>query len=595
MTNSTESQADSNKHQDPMDPSSMASLKHWGDPLADDANQPMAHEVTLDCGWGRLLFGQTYKNPQTVAEILRREKKGQRDIALYVRDPNLILAHAPQELFLDPSVTYRLDFREYEPKTEQPQAVRIRPIRDDDHQGSIDRLYKIHNMVPAYDGFYSKLKEISAITMLVAEDISTGDIIGAVTGVDHKLAINDPDNGCSLWALVSDPQAQIPAVGEWLTRALIESMQAAGRDFMDLSVMHNNTKAIKLYEKLGFVQVPVYCIKKKNSINERWFVGEDPEEGLNIYAKIITMEARRRGIGVEVLDTEGGFFKLTLGGRSITCRESLSELTSAIAMSRCDDKAVTRRVMEAEGLRVPEQITADNPQLVEDFLNLHHRVVVKPARGEQGRGIKVGLTDLAEVNQAITEAASYCDKVLLEECVEGEDLRVIVIDYQVIAAAVRRPPYVVGNGKDSVEQLVETLSQRRSAATHGESTIPVDAETERCARLAGFGLQDILPAGTRIKVRSTANLHTGGTIHDVTPQLHPVLASAAKRAARCLHIPVVGLDFLVPNVHGPDYVIIEANERPGLANHEPQPTVERFVDLLFPHTKSVINENGQET
>lgn len=51
-----------------------------------------------------------------------------------------------------------------------------------------------------------------------------------------------------------------------------------------------------------------------------------------------------------------------------------------------------------------------------------------------------------------------------------------------------------------------------------------------------------------------------------------------------LGIPLVGFDFLVPDPAEDDYVIIEANERPGLANHEPQPTAERFVDMLFPHT-----------
>ena len=104
-------------------------------------------------------------------------------------------------------------------------------------------------------------------------------------------------------------------------------------------------------------------------------------------------------------------------------------------------------------------------------------------------------------------------------------------------------------------------------------------------RAAGHEMTDVLPVGEELEVRRTANLHTGGTIHDVTASLHPALVTAAVRASRALDIPVTGLDFLVPDVGGPDHVLIEANERPGLANHSPQPTAERFVDLLFPETR----------
>lgn len=571
---------------DPMDPNTMASLKHWGDPLDLPGGREMASDVAIDCGWGRLIFGQTFSNPRELANLLRLEREGRRDIALYVREPHLVLSHAPQDLFMDPSLTFRLDFRRYQKLPERPETLVIRQLTAEDDQPKINRLHMARGMVPAYDGFYTKLNDKPELTVLVAEDRHSGEIIGCVTGVDHREAFNDPDNGCSLWALVTDPQTQVPAVGEWLSRHLIEVMIERGRSFIDLSVMHDNEPAINLYEKLGFRQVPVYCVKHKNSINERLFIGEDPEEDLNIYARLITKEARRRGIAVEVLDAEGGFFRLSLAGRWVTCRESLSEMTSAVAMSRCDDKAVTRRLLQKEGLRVPEQVTAGDDETIENFVSRHRAVVVKPARGEQGRGIQVGLTEVDEIKAAVASARAFCDKVLLEQCVSGDDLRVIVIDYQVVAAAVRRPPSVCGDGSHSIGELIERLSRRREAATDGESRIPLDAETERCARRAGYSLDQVLPGGEWLQVRTTANLHTGGTIHDVTADLHPVLSSAAVRAAKALEIPVVGLDFMVPDVSGPDYAIIEANERPGLANHEPQPTVERFVDLLFPHTRS---------
>jgi len=113
----------------------------------------------------------------------------------------------------------------------------------------------------------------------------------------------------------------------------------------------------------------------------------------------------------------------------------------------------------------------------------------------------------------------------------------------------------------------------------------MDTETLRTVQAAGYEYASILPAGHTLAVRRTANLHTGGCLEDVTDVLHPVLADAAIRAARALDIPVVGLDLMVPAADQPEYVFIEANERAGLANHEPQPTAERFIDLLFPHSQ----------
>jgi D-alanine-D-alanine ligase-like ATP-grasp enzyme len=101
---------------------------------------------------------------------------------------------------------------------------------------------------------------------------------------------------------------------------------------------------------------------------------------------------------------------------------------------------------------------------------------------------------------------------------------------------------------------------------------------------AGYAFDDVLPPEETIVVRKTANVHTGGTIHDVTANLHPALAEAGVVAARALRMPVVGLDLIVPALDQDEYVIVEANERVGLANHEPQPTAERFIDLLFPQT-----------
>ncbi|NNG65365.1 N-acetylglutaminylglutamine synthetase, partial [Pseudomonas fragi] len=179
------------------------------------------------------------------------------------------------------------------------------------------------------------------------------------------------------------------------------------------------------------------------------------------------------------------------------------------------------------------------------FLELHSRVVVKPVDGEQGNGVAVDLETIEQVQQAIETARGFDSRVLLESFHEGLDLRIVVIGFEVVAAAIRRPAQVIGDGLHRVDQLIEAQSRRRQAATQGESRIPLDGETLRAVQAAGFEYDSIVPTGQIVNVRRTANLHTGGCLEDVTDILHPVLADAAVRAARALDIPVVGLDLMV--------------------------------------------------
>ncbi|MCB1506461.1 MAG: N-acetylglutaminylglutamine synthetase [Hyphomicrobiaceae bacterium] len=539
----------------------------------------------VDCGWGRLIFGQTFDDPRQLADSLQDEQPGRRDIAFYVAQPHLVLAQAPQALFLDPSHTFRLDLDAAKLKRPATGRVSIRKARRSD-EAAINAIYSGYGMVPLSDGYIGSLKPQSAVRILIAEDKTEGRVIGVVIGVDHKVAFDDPENGASLWALAVDPRTALPGVGQSLVLALAATHQTAGRSYMDLSVMHNNTDAIALYEKLGFTQQPVFAVKMKNTINERLFIGPQPTQDLNIYATIIIDEARRRGIAVDIEDAESGLFRLALGGRSICCRESLSDLTSAVAMSRCDDKALTHRLLDRAGLSVPRQEVVQNEAEAFAFLDRFKRVVVKPARGEQGQGVAVDLRSRQSVAAAFRQARDLSERVLAEEFVTGEDLRIIVIGGNMVAAAIRKPASIIGDGKHAIMALIDKQSRRRSAATKGESRIPLDAETERCVRQAGHSLHDVLAEGETLVVRKTANLHTGGTIHDVTEQLHPELAAAACKAAAVLDMPVVGFDLIVKAPDAPDYCFIEANERPGLANHEPAPTAERFVDLLFPQTKA---------
>ena len=542
----------------------------------------------VDVGWGRLIFAHTFPNPEAVAGVLLDEQPGRRDIAFYVNDPQLILNVAPQELFLDPSTTYRLDLTRWRQQNQSGLPFRITELKHRSDLEAINRIYSRVGMVPVDEEAVWEARHDERFTYFVARPHDAETVLGVMLGVDHTRCFEDLFNSTSLWALAVDPHNQFPAVGAALVTFLANTFAARGRSLLDLSVMQGNDAAIGLYERLGFERAPVLLIKRRNQINEPLFIQKGVQEGFNPYATIIINEALRRGIGVEPLDPARGYFRLSQANRRVVCWESLSDLTSAIAICRCADKQLTSELLAAAGLSVPLQQVCTEVAEAEAFLVTHGRVVVKPLVGEQGQGVAVDIRTPEVLRQAFATARQFHERVLLERFCTGSDLRVIVINYEVVAAAIRRPAEVRGTGRHSLRDLLDKVSRRRSMVTGGESSIPVDAETKRCIAAAGYSLESIVPEGELVQVRRTANLHTGGTIHDVTTELSEALRLAAVKAAMALEIPVVGLDLLVPDVAGDEYFIIEANERPGLANHEPQPTAERFIDLLFPHVAATV-------
>jgi len=549
--------------------------------FAEEPDSELGQPKAVHCGWGRLLIGHTYPDAATLAAELLDEQPGERDIALYVAAPQQVLAQAPQQLFLDPSDTLRLWFTDYRQARRGFRGFRVRRAQSDEDWQAINCLYQLRGMLPIEPAKLTA-QHLGGPVYWLAEDEDSGAVIGSVMGLNHHKAYRDPEHGSSLWCLAVDPQCSRPGVGEVLVRHLIEHFMSRGLSYLDLSVLHDNGQAKKLYAKLGFRPLQTFSIKRKNGINQPLFLGPGPHSEMNPYARIIVDEALRRGIEVQVDDAAAGLFTLSQGGRRVRCRESLTDLTSAVSMTLCQDKRLTHRALSRAGLCVPAQRLAGSAEDNAAFLAEHGRLVVKPVDGEQGQGVAVDLRSPGEVQDAIERARVFDQRVLLESFHEGHDLRVLVIGYQVVAAAIRRPAEVVGDGLHSIGELIDAQSRRRQAATGGESRIPKDAETLRTLHGAGLDYASILPAGQRLAVRKTANLHTGGCLEDVTVILAPALREAAIKAARTLEIPVVGLDLLVPAADQNQYVLIEANERAGLANHEPQPTAERFIDLLFP-------------
>lgn len=302
-----------------------------------------------------------------------------------------------------------------------------------------------------------------------------------------------------------------------------------------------------------------------------------------VYTTTIIQEARRRGIGIEVIDAETPIFILKHGDRKIRCYNSLTDRVGAVTFHMAQDKRLTHVFLARYGFPVPRQIKYSRLDKAVAFLEKYKSLVIKPCREWGGRGISVAVTTMADLKRAIERALKFSADVVIEAYVEGVDHRLIFVDGRYVAAIRREPAFVIGNGTSPIRSLI---LQKNARACHADASnrIPLDAETRR--NLAAFGLDysSVPRKGKTVQVRLTSNYHTGGSVTETTESVSADLIHEAQKIARLFNVPVLGIDFLVNSKTGRHW-IIELSPDLAISPPEGGKVVRHFLDYLFPETK----------
>ncbi len=330
------------------------------------------------------------------------------------------------------------------------------------------------------------------------------------------------------------------------------------------------------------------AIKDLRSLNQSVRLG--PSTGAIVRA------AEARGIASRRL-TDGSLVMLGHGSRQRRIWASETDRTSAIAESIAQDKELTKSLLSAIGVPVPEGRSVSNAeQAWTAAQEIGVPVVVKPRKGNQGRGVSVGLRTREAVMAAYTFAAAQEDEILVERHVEGHDFRLLVIGGRLIAAARRECPTVVGDGRHTIAELVEVANQdplRGEDHATALSKLRLDAIGREMLAEQGMTVDTIAAEGQVVVLRRNANLSTGGSAIDVTDEVHPLVAERAIDAAAMVGLDVAGIDVVATRIDQPLDVtrgaIVEVNAAPGLRMHlepshgTPRPVGEAMVNSIFPH------------
>jgi cyanophycin synthetase len=310
----------------------------------------------------------------------------------------------------------------------------------------------------------------------------------------------------------------------------------------------------------------------------------------------IVRAARQRGIPVHRLN-DASLVQLGCGARARRICTAETDRTSALAEDIAKDKDLTRVLLRAAGVPVPEGwAVTDADDAWAAALDIGPPVVVKPRDGNHGRGVSTNLTTREAVLRAYAAARAESARVIVERFIPGADHRLLVVGGRLVAAALREPAHVIGDGSSTIKQLVdETNRDPRRSDGHATvlSFIKLDPVALGVLSEQGFIPESVPAAGVRVLIRRNGNLSTGGTATDVTDRVHPAVAARVIDAARTVGLDIAGVDVISPDISRPleevDGGVVEVNAGPGLRMHlepsagKPRPVGEAVVDLLFPN------------
>lgn len=288
--------------------------------------------------------------------------------------------------------------------------------------------------------------------------------------------------------------------------------------------------------------------------------------------------------------------QLGYGKNQKRVQATVASTTSSIAVEIACDKEETKNLLEAAEIPVPRgRIIYDEEDMQAAIDKIGYPIVLKPVNGNHGKGATTNIRTWDDAVVALAAAKKYGRAVICEKFITGRDFRLLVINYKFVAAALRTPAAVIGDGKHTIQELIDIVNQDpRRGYGHEKvlTSIKVDDFTMDILNKKEYTLDTVLADKEELWLKPTANLSTGGTATDVTDFVHPTNVFMAERIARIIGLDICGIDIMAPDLSVPitenGGAILEVNAAPGFRMHLdpteglPRNVAEPVIDMLYP-------------
>ncbi len=307
----------------------------------------------------------------------------------------------------------------------------------------------------------------------------------------------------------------------------------------------------------------------------------------------IVTAAADRGIP-HIRLNDGNLVQIGYGAAQRRIWTAETEFTSAIAEGIASDKDLTKSLLKACGVPVPEGQVVDSPQAAwKAAQDIGLPVVVKPSDGNHARGVTLDLRKREDIEAAWHVAEPEGSEVMVERFIPGDEHRLLVVGGKLAAAARGELVSITGNGRSTVVELID--SQLNSDPRRGyEEAYPLEVIDARSSVTVQIELkrQDLAPDDVPEAGRQVVVQRNGNVAVDCTDEVHPEVAYIAALAAKVVGLDIAGIDLVALDIskplHAQGGAIVEVNAGPGLLMHlkpavgAPRPVGQAIAEHLVP-------------
>ena len=318
-------------------------------------------------------------------------------------------------------------------------------------------------------------------------------------------------------------------------------------------------------------------------------------EGLGPSTSSIIKEAEARGIPWIRLN-KYSLCQLGYGANQKRIQATVTSETSNIGVEIACDKEETKDLLEQAEVPIPKgDIIRTERGLKEAVDYVGFPLVIKPVNGNHGRGITTNINSLDEALIGFKEAKEVSRLVIVEKYITGEDHRLLVINNKLVAAAKRTPAHVIGDGKSTIQELVDEVNKdERRGYGHEKvlTEIDINSLTLEILKEMNMTTESVPKKGEMVKLKSTSKLSTGGTAEDITELIHQYNVFMLERISKIIGLDICGIDIMAEDLTKPlnksGGAVLEVNAGPGFRMHlQPTSGLPRnvgghVVDMLFP-------------